>query len=76
MHADVPTGLHRQSEVLLKSKFSAFLGKTDDGRTRVDFIGYGDHYVPVEEDGDDDDDKYKDDAPKKDKDNGESKRLV
>lgn len=76
MHADVPTGLHRQSEVLLKSKFSAFLGKTEDGRTRVDFIGYGDHYVPVDDEEDGDDDKGKDDKSKKDKDDGKSKRLV
>lgn len=76
MHADVPNGLHRQNEILLKAPFSALLGKSDDGRTKVDFVGYGDHYVPVEEEDGDDDDKGKDDKPNKDEDNGESKRLV
>lgn len=63
--------------MLLKSKFSAFIGKADDGRTRVDFIGYGDHYVPVEEgDEDEDGDGGKDKDKEKDKDDGKSKRLV
>lgn len=58
---------------------SAIVGKANDGRTKIDVVGYGDHYVPsevdgkVDEDDDDSDDKGND---KKGKDNGESKRLV
>lgn len=75
MHADISTGLHRQSEWTLKSPFSALIGKADDGRTKVDFIGYGDHYVPAETDGTGEDEerwKENDDGAKAE----DAKRLV